>query len=101
MKATREGEVVCNATALFFDSWDALASLLGDPQCSGFAYRVCRIHGVMRSEEEMTVWADLVGAAQFVQHFQGYRARANAMLECDATRGFNNGALRIFAATRT
>ena len=101
LKATREGEVVCNATALFFDSWDALASLLGDPQCSGFADRVCRIRGVMRSEEETTVWAVLVGAAQFVQHFQGYRARANAMLEFDATRGFNNGALRIVAATRT
>ena len=56
---------------------------------------------MMRSEKETTVWAVLVGAVQFVQHFQGHRARANAVLEFDPTRGFNNGALRVVAATRT
>ena len=79
----------------------ALASLLGDPECGGLSDRACKIRGVMRPQKETTVWAVLVGVAQFVQHFRGHRARANPFLEFDATRGFNNGALRVIAATRT
>ena len=34
LKPVREGEVVCDAAALFFDSWDVMASLLGSPSAA-------------------------------------------------------------------
>ncbi len=99
----RDGEVVCKASALFFDSWEALTRFLKLSN-GRFSDRIAQVDGVHRHQERITVWAVLIGVAQYVQHFESYRPRANTILEFDASVGFNNsgeGALKLVVATRT
>ena len=97
--ARRDGEKVCTASALFFDDWNTLlATVRANPR---FSDRVVHISGVKRGGKEISVWAVLLGIAQFAQHFAGIRARHNAVLEFCPAEGFNNGSLRIVASTRT
>lgn len=95
----REGEIVCEASALFFDDFDVVMGLIkANPR---FGDRVCRIEGVHRAGEKVVVYAVLVGIAQFIQHYTGYRTRHNAILEFDPSLGFNSGCLKVVASTRT
>ena len=95
----RDGEVVCETAALFFDEWDALKSTLDlNPH---FKDRVVRINDVKRSGKSITIWAIMVGLGQYAQHFAGYRGRHNAELQFCPVSGFNDGALRIVVSTRT
>jgi hypothetical protein len=82
---------VCGASALFWDSWEGLIAFLAVPGNARWADRVVQINGVKHLQQERRVWAVLVGACQFTQHFNGYRPRANCILEFDVSKGFNNG----------
>lgn len=94
----RDGELVCSASALFFDDKDLLETFLG--QNARFADRVVSIPGVKRQGKEVELWAVLVGVAQFIQHFVGYRTRCNVVLQFDPSQGFNDS-LRVVVSTRT
>jgi hypothetical protein len=96
-RARRDGEIVCSASALFFDSFDDLVSLLRLPGNARFADRVCKITGVQRADQPVEIWAVLVGVAQYIQDFHGIgiRTLANAVLEFDPSRGFNSGSLNV------
>lgn len=94
----RDGELVCSASALFFDDKNLLETFLG--QNARFADRVVSIAGVKRQGQDVEIWAVLVGIAQFIQHFVGYRTRCNAVLEFDPSNGFNDS-LRVVVSTRT
>lgn len=97
--AKREGEVVCDASALFFDDYDTvMAVITANPR---FSDRVCRIDGVHRGGEKVTIYAILLGIAQFIQHYTGFRSRHNSILEFDPSHGFNAGCLKVVASTRT
>ena len=100
-RARRDGEIVCSASALFFDSFADLVSLLRLPGNARFADRVCNILGVHRAEQPVEIWAVLVGVAQYIQDFHDIRPRANAVLEFDPTRGFNSDSLKVVVCTRT
>ena len=111
MVSKRDGDIVCAASALYWDSWDGLLSFLRTPGNSCFADRIVQIDGVKHMQQDTTIWAVLVGVAQFAQHFDGYRPWANCILEFDPSRGFNNdeapgaasvsaAALRLKVATR-
>jgi hypothetical protein len=101
-RARRDGEIVCSASALFFDSFDDLVSLLRLPGNARFADRVCKITGVQRADQPVEIWAVLVGVAQYIQDFHGIgiRTLANAVLEFDPSRGFNSGSLNVVVSTR-
>ena len=79
-----------------------MLSFLKAPGNSCFTDRIVQINGVKHKQQERTIWAALVGVAQFAQHFDGYRPRANCILEFDPSRGFNNdgakGAAGVSAA---
>ena len=104
-RGAREDEVICRASALFFDDRLILSTFLGMPGNDTFTGKVVVIPGVAREDGGTTgpVFAVLVGVAQHLQHFQGIKARPNASLKCEPMLGFNNageGALRIVCQTR-
>jgi hypothetical protein len=99
-RARRDGEIVCSASALFFDSFDDLVSLLRLPGNARFADRVCKIDGVHRAEQPVEIWAVLVGVAQYIQDFHDIGPHANAVLEFDPSRGFNSDSLNVVVSTR-
>ena len=112
LKSRRDGDIVCGASALYWDSYDSLLAFLKLPGNACFCDRVVCVEGVKHMGQERSIWAVLVGVAQFAQHYEGYRPRANCVLEFDPTKGFNNGvpevqagvsaaALRLKIATRT
>ena len=88
--AKRDGDIVCGASALFWDDWGGLVTFLDAPGNAPLRDRVVQIDGVKRMQHDRTVWAVLVGVCQFAQHFVGYRPRANCVLEFDPSHGFNN-----------
>ena len=88
-----------------------LVAFLDLPGNARLRDRVVQIDGVKRMQQDRRVWAVLVGVCQFAQHYDGYRPRANCILEFDPSKGFNNGsaaggagvsaaALRLKVATR-
>jgi hypothetical protein len=100
LSARREGDILCNASALFFDTHDDLVALLCIPGNERFADRVCKIKGVLRREEPVVIWAVLLGVAQYIQDFTQIRHRANVVLEFDPTRGFNSDSLKVVVRSR-
>ena len=96
------GDVVCAASALFWDSWGDLMSFLKNQGGESFSDRIVQIDGVKKLQQERAIWAVLVGAAQFAQHFDGYHTSPNCVLEFDPSQGFNNdgatGAAGVSAA---
>jgi hypothetical protein len=98
--ARRHGEIVCNASALFFDTHADLQELLRIPGNEQFADRVCEITGVLRREQPVVIWAVLIGVAQYIQDHTDIRLRPNAVLEFDPTCGFNSDSLKVIAYSR-
>ena len=96
----REGELVCEAAALFFDNPALLEAFLMSPGNHGYADRVVKIEGVMNAEVPQTIFAVLIGAAQWAQHFENLGKRPNCVLEFVPSNGFNSNALRLAASTR-
>ena len=94
LTARRDGDVICGASALFWDDWNSLLEFVRLPGNARFGDRVVQIDNVMRAGEDVTIWAVLVGVCQFAQHYEGIRPRANCVLEFNASRGFNNGVTR-------
>ena len=86
----RDGDIVCGASALFWDEWDGLLAWVKLPGNARFCDRIVQIDKVRRMGQDITVWAVLVGVAQFAQHYVGFRPRANCILEFDPSKGFNN-----------
>ena len=91
LTAKRDGDIICGASALFWDEWERLLEFVKLPGNARFGDRIVQIDNVKRCGLDVTIWAVLVGVCQFVQHYEGYRPRANCILEFDASKGFNNG----------
>ena len=85
-----DGDIVCGASALFWDDWDGLCAWVKLPGNARLRDRIVEIDNVKFGGDEVTVWVVLVGVCQFVQHYDGYRPRANCILEFDPSKGFNN-----------
>ena len=65
--------------------------------------RFSLMSGGVRLQQSITMYAVLVGAAQYLQHYQDIRSRHNAVLQFVPSHGFNNGdlgALRCIVETR-
>ena len=88
------------ASALFFDDAARLHAWLGHPGNDKYRDRVVAIGGVLKQSLEVTAYAVLIGAAQFVNAFCGIRRGPNAKLVFKPARGFNEGAFEIQIATR-
>ena len=86
----RDGDIVCGASALFWDEWDGLLAWVELPGNARFCDRIVQIDKVRRIGQDRTVWAVLVGVVQFAQHYDGYRPRANCVLEFNPSKGFNH-----------
>ena len=95
----REGDAV-PASALFFDEEELLQAWLRAPGNGRYRDRVVSIPGVLKQGEERTVFAILVGAAQYVNAFTGLRKSPNAKLVFTPRKGFNEGALELRISTR-
>ncbi|MCP4239336.1 MAG: hypothetical protein GY772_02130 [bacterium] len=96
----REGDTICPASALFFDGLPSLTAFLEPREAAAFRDRVARIPGVNFDGVPRDVLAVLVGAVQYVNHYENIRPRHNCVLHFDASRGFNEGSLVIKAYTR-
>ena len=88
------------ASALFFDSEVLLQGWLNQPGNSKYSDRTVLLPGVLQEGEARTVWAVLVGVAQYVNHYLGIRMAPNAKLVFTPASGFNEGALMLKIATR-
>ena len=99
LKKRLENEVVCTASALFYDDLALLQEFLkANPR---FRDRVVKIDGTKKAGSNVVVYAVLVGVAQYIQHYQGIRPRANATLRFRPSSGFNSCALEVIVSTRT
>ena len=95
----RDGEAV-PASALFFDMEAMLNVWLGHPGNEKYRDRIVSIEHVQKQGSPVTVFAVLIGAAQFVNAYCGIRRGPNAKLVFWPARGFNEGALELQIATR-
>jgi len=100
--AQKEKEILCPATALFFEDRDQLCAVLQQHATlsTHFSDRIVRIPGVQHEGRKCEMYAILVGAAQFVNHYADIKSRHNVDLCFDASRGFNDGALHLKVHTR-
>ena len=55
---------------------------------------------MLKDKAPRTVWAVLIGVAQFINCFAGIRRAPNAKVIFNAAKGFNEGALEIRISTR-
>jgi hypothetical protein len=85
---------------VFFDNSALLEAFLMAPGNHGYTDRVVKIEGVMNAELPQTIFAVLIGAAQWAQHWENLAKRANCILEFVPSNGFNSNSLRIVASTR-
>ena len=93
-----EGEFVLNASCLWYDSKDKLMRFLeANPNEKD---RVGVVRGVLNNSKPTTVYFVLVGAASFVNHFQGLRKTPNVKMVFDPSKGFNQGSLTYVVATK-
>ena len=98
--AASRGRIRVQASALFFDDPVLLEAFLMSPGNHGYADRVVKIEGVMNAEVPQTIFAVLIGAAQWAQHFENLGKRPNCVLEFVPSNGFNSKSLRLVASTR-
>ena len=101
-RSFREGDVVTSCPALWFDAVNHWRSFLQqDESRQEFVENTVFLTRVRTSDgASVPVWAVLCGAAQYVQHYGGIKARPNARLEFLPSQGFNTPALRIVATSR-
>ena len=85
-----EGDIVCGASALFWDEWDDLLTWAKLPGNARFCHRIVQIDKVKRMGQDITIWVVSVGVVPFAQHYDGYRPRANCVLEFDPSKGVKN-----------
>ena len=95
----RDGEAL-PASALFFDTEAMLHVWLEHPGNEKYCDRIVAVAGVRKQGLPVTVFAVLIGAAQFVNAYCGIRRGPNAKLVFTPARGFNEGALELQIATR-
>ena len=95
----RDGESL-PASALFFDAEAMLKMWLEHPGHNAYCDRIVAIADVQKQGSPVTVFAVLIGAAQFVNSYCGIRRGPNAKLVFTPARGFNEGALELQIATR-
>ena len=98
-KAMREGQSI-PASALFFDNCNILKAWVRKPGNLKYTDRIVKLPGVLKHGEPVTIFAVLVGAAQYVNDFQNIRKTANAKFVFTPNMGFNDGALQLVIATR-
>ena len=92
------GQVACPVSALFFDDYDKLNSFLKLPGNSHLGSRVVEIANFHHNKIPVTIFAVMVGAARFVQHFTILnRAAPNCILQFEQHKGFNSGSLNLLA----
>jgi len=95
----REGDVICNLAALFFDDREKLRAFLQAHET--FWDRIVRIRNVLNTERvAVTVYAVLIGLGQHLQHYAAYRKSPNARIAFTSSEGFNRGALTLITDTR-
>ena len=94
-----EGETICDATCLWFDSQGLLQKFLDKHPDE--RDRAGVLHGVMRNGINVDMYFVLVGCAQFINHFAGHRKTPNAMLQFSPLLGFNRGSLKVVVHTRS
>jgi hypothetical protein len=100
-RGLREGEVIAHASSLFFDSAEQLRKFLRLPRNQQFRDRIVGIENLRRGgEPHGTVFAVLIGAAQFVQHYVNIRKAPNAEWEFRPSEGFNEAGLLLRVRTR-
>ena len=100
-KFMRDGDTF-PASSLFFDAEAVLVAWLRQHGSSNQKYqdRIVKLNGVMKNGAPQTVWAVLVGAAQYLNGYVGIRPRPNAKLQFTPGGGFNEGALQVVISTR-
>ena len=100
-RGLREGEVIADAAALFFDDMQALKQFLSRPGNRIFADRIVEISGLKREGEvQGSVMAVLIGLAQFAQHYVPIRKSPNATWDFNPALGFNRQSLTLKVCTR-
>ena len=59
--------------------------------------KVVRIKGILKGGQPRDIFAVLIGAGQYVNHYQSIKRAPNASLVLDARKGFSFGALSRYA----
>ena len=95
----REGQSI-PATALFFDDQNILEAWIRKPGNLKYTDRIVKLPGVLKHGDPVTIFAVLVGAAQYVNDYQNIRKSANAKFVFTPNMGFNHGALQLVISTR-
>ena len=93
-----EGETICDATCLWFDSQGLLQKFLDKHPDE--RDRAGVVQGVVRNGIKVDMYFVLIGCAQFINHFAGHRKTPNAMLQFNPLLGFNRGSLKVVVNTR-
>ena len=92
------GQVACPVSALFFDDYRKLKAFLNLPGNWNFGGRIVQISNVHQDRKPVTLFAVMIGAARYVQHFTTLnRAQANCVLQFEQHKGFNSGSLNLVA----
>jgi len=96
----REGEKIIDLPCLWFDSIDTLNNFLRAPGNSGWSNKVIVVSGVMKNGTPQDIYAVLVGAGQYINHFAGIKRAPNAKIIFDHKIGLSHGALYVIASNR-
>ena len=89
-----EGEHI-SASAVYFNCEQSLDEFLGRPGHDRYRDRI-----VLLPLTNGMVWGVLIGAVQFVNHYNGSKKSPNVKLHFESAKGFNEGALSLVVNTR-
>ncbi|CAE6933889.1 unnamed protein product [Symbiodinium sp. CCMP2592] len=98
-KPLAEGEIICTATAAKFTCYEALAKFLRLPGHGFLADGVVKVDNARVKGSRASVYCVLLGAARYVQHFQGIRKQPNCAWQVDSACGSGSGYLKLVVRT--
>ena len=94
------GGIACPVSCLYFDDYNTLSSFLQLPGNTQLGRRVIQVQHVNHNKTPRTVWAVMVGAARYVEHFSGKLKAPNCVLQFNPSKGFNAGSMNLVVSQR-
>ena len=100
-RALREGEAICDVTALWYNTKEALKHILSQEGNKILLDKLLTLDGLYNGEEAMTVFGIRVGCAAFARHYVGVRKGGpNAKIIVNSGAGFTSQLTQMVVSTR-
>ncbi|CAE7241869.1 unnamed protein product, partial [Symbiodinium sp. CCMP2592] len=101
-RSYRDGDIICHASALWFDDLNLLKKFLAQPGHSVLLDRLIRVDNMpITADETATLYGALVGAASYLQHYLGLSKRgANVELVPMCGNGLSSTLVAVRVRTR-